>query len=119
MAGDGLENSQASKVHVIPKSNGCDRKLIIGLSFPGGYAVNGAEMKELEKQQDQQHWEVVVIGAGQAGLAIGYYLAQAGRRFVILDAGQRIGDAWRQRWDSLRLFTPAAYDSLPGMPFPT
>ncbi|MFD4526880.1 flavin-containing monooxygenase [Streptomyces sp. NPDC058470] len=62
--------------------------------------------------------ETVVVGGGQAGLATGYHLARRGRSFVILDAGERIGDAWRKRWDSLRLFTPARYDSLPGLPFP-
>lgn len=62
--------------------------------------------------------DVVVIGGGQAGLAMGYYLARDKRDFVILDAGSRVGDAWRRRWDSLRLFTPAKYDGLPGMPFP-
>ena len=62
--------------------------------------------------------DVIVIGGGQAGLAIGYHLARQRRQFVILDAHPRIGDAWRQRWDSLRLFTPAKYDGLPGMPFP-
>jgi putative flavoprotein involved in K+ transport len=62
--------------------------------------------------------ETVVVGGGQAGLSVGYHLAQRGLPFVILDANQRIGDAWRQRWDSLRLFTPARYDGLPGMPFP-
>lgn len=66
-----------------------------------------------------EHLEVIVIGAGQAGLATGYYLAQADRRFVILDAGEHMGDAWRTRWDSLKLFTPAKYDNLPGLPFPT
>ena len=60
----------------------------------------------------------VVIGGGQAGLAIGYHLAQCDLPFVILDAHERIGDAWRKRWDSLRLFTPARYNGLPGMPFP-
>lgn len=60
----------------------------------------------------------VVIGGGQAGLAVGYHLARRGRDFVILDAGRRVGDAWRARWDSLRLFTPACFDALPGMPFP-
>lgn len=60
----------------------------------------------------------LVIGAGQAGLSVGYYLARRGLPFVILDANQRIGDAWRNRWDSLHLFTPARYDALPGMPFP-
>jgi putative flavoprotein involved in K+ transport len=62
--------------------------------------------------------ETVVIGGGQAGLSVGYHLAQLGRPFVILDAGARIGDSWRARWDSLRLFTPARRDGLPGMPFP-
>ncbi|WP_259678384.1 NAD(P)-binding protein [Arthrobacter oryzae] len=54
--------------------------------------------------------DTVIIGAGQSGLALGYYLAQQRRNFVILDAGARVGDAWRRRWDSLRLFTPAKYD---------
>jgi putative flavoprotein involved in K+ transport len=60
----------------------------------------------------------VVIGGSQAGLAVGYHLKQHGLPFVILDENDRIGDAWRKRWDSLRLFTPARYDGLPGMPFP-
>jgi putative flavoprotein involved in K+ transport len=60
----------------------------------------------------------VVIGGGQAGLAAGYYLKQRDLPFVILDENDRIGDAWRKRWDSLRLFTPARYDGLPGMAFP-
>ena len=63
-------------------------------------------------------WDVVVIGAGQAGLSVGYFLALQGMRFVILDANTRIGDSWRQRWDSLRLFTPARYDGLARLPFP-
>ena len=62
--------------------------------------------------------ETVIIGGGQAGLSVGYYLAKAGRPFVILDANQRVGDAWRNRWDSLLLFTPARFDGLPGMGFP-
>jgi putative flavoprotein involved in K+ transport len=62
--------------------------------------------------------ETVVIGAGQAGLATGYHLARRGMPFVILDADARVGDQWRRRWDSLRLFTPAAYDGLPGWDFP-
>ena len=62
--------------------------------------------------------ETVVIGGGQAGLAVGYHLRQLGRPFVILDAHPRIGDAWRRRWDSLLLFTPARYCGLPGMRFP-
>jgi putative flavoprotein involved in K+ transport len=64
------------------------------------------------------HYDVIVIGGGQAGLAIGHYLAEQGRRFVILEAADRPAAAWRARWDSLRLFTPARHDSLPGKPFP-
>src|SRR4051812_13060400 len=62
--------------------------------------------------------DVIVIGAGQAGLSIAWHLARQGRRFVVLDAGPELGHAWRSRWDSLRLFTPAQYDGLPGMAFP-
>jgi putative flavoprotein involved in K+ transport len=63
-------------------------------------------------------YEVVVVGGGQAGLAIGYFLAQQGRRFAILEAADAPAAAWRARWDSLRLFTPVRYDSLPGLAFP-
>lgn len=62
--------------------------------------------------------EVLIIGAGQAGLSVGYHLKQRGIPFLILNAHSRVGDPWRQRWDSLRLFTPARFDSLDGMPFP-
>jgi putative flavoprotein involved in K+ transport len=66
----------------------------------------------------RERFDVVVIGAGQAGLAIGYFLARQGRRFVILDGADSIGAAWRSRWDSLVLFTPRRYDGLPGLAFP-
>ncbi len=59
-----------------------------------------------------------MVGGGQAGLATGYQLKRRGVAFVILEAAARVGDVWRRRWDSLRLFTPARYDALPGMPFP-
>jgi putative flavoprotein involved in K+ transport len=62
--------------------------------------------------------DVVVVGGGQAGLAVGYHLRRAGIEFVIVDAGAEVGQVWRSRWDSLRLFTPTQYASLPGMPFP-
>ena len=65
-----------------------------------------------------QQREVVVIGGGQAGLAIGYLLAQQGRQFTILEAAGEPAAAWRTRWDSLKLFTPVRYDSLPGLTFP-
>lgn len=64
------------------------------------------------------HYEVVVIGGGQAGLAIGYFLAQERRNFTILEAAAEPAATWRGRWDSLRLFTPVRYDSLPGLSFP-
>lgn len=67
---------------------------------------------------DTESVDTVIVGGGQAGLALGYHLVQQRRDFVILDAHARVGDAWRQRWDSLRLFTPAKYDGLPGRPFP-
>src|SRR5262249_20785157 len=65
-----------------------------------------------------ERYQAIVIGGGQAGLSVGYHLARRGRSFVILEANERIGDSWRKRWDSLRLFTPARYDGLAGMPFP-
>ena len=63
-----------------------------------------------------EHIETVIIGAGQAGLATGYHLQRAGRPFVILDSEARVGDGWRNQWDTFRLFTPAWADSLPGLP---
>ena len=65
-----------------------------------------------------KHIETLIIGGGQSGLAVGYHLAKAGRQFLILEANERVGDAWRKRWDSLRVFTPAKYNGLPGMRFP-
>ena len=67
---------------------------------------------------EREHVETVVVGGGQAGLAVGHELAARGRRFVILDEQERVGDAWRRRWGSLLLFTPARIDGLPGMRFP-
>lgn len=75
----------------------------------------GAASMQLGRRES---FDVIVIGGGQAGLSVGYYLARAGIRFVILDANERIGDSWRNRWDSLRLFTPARFDGLDGMAFP-
>jgi putative flavoprotein involved in K+ transport len=74
-----------------------------------GHGGGGTEM---------ERFETVIIGGGQAGLAAGYHLARRNREFMILDALERIGDSWRTRWDSLRLFTPAKYNGLPGMRFP-
>ncbi|MDQ1716576.1 MAG: putative flavoprotein involved in transport [Pseudonocardiales bacterium] len=62
--------------------------------------------------------QTIVIGAGQAGLSAGFHLAKRGQEFVILDAADRIGGSWLNRWDSMKLFTPATHDGLPGLPFP-
>jgi putative flavoprotein involved in K+ transport len=76
------------------------------------HEVNGASSDSGERL------DVAVIGGGQAGLAIGHFLARAGRRFMILEAGESVATAWRHRWDSLVLFTSRRYDGLPGLPFP-
>jgi putative flavoprotein involved in K+ transport len=65
-----------------------------------------------------EYIDTVVIGGGQAGLAMGHALAGRGRKFVIVDASDRVGDAWRNRWDSLVLLTPRAYSALPGLAMP-
>jgi putative flavoprotein involved in K+ transport len=65
-----------------------------------------------------QMFDVIVIGGGQAGLAVAYHLSRQEAEFLVLDSAAEIGESWRNRWDSLRLFTPAQYDGLPGMRFP-
>lgn len=65
---------------------------------------------------ERGHLNTLVIGGGQAGLAVGFHLKRAGIPFLIIDANERTGDSWRKRWDSLRLFTPNRFNSLPGMP---
>lgn len=65
-----------------------------------------------------EYVETLVIGGGQSGLVMGYHLSRRGLPYAIIDANHRIGDAWRNRWDSLRLFTPNRLNGLPGMPFP-
>lgn len=80
-----------------------------------GMGVTSGLMGGEEPMRDH---DVVIVGGGQAGLAMGHALAQRGLRFVILDAGPRVGHVWRSRWDSLRLFTPARYSALPGLAFP-
>lgn len=72
----------------------------------------------MNRQYESKQIQTIVIGGGQAGLSVGYHLAKRNMPFLILDANRRIGDAWRNRWDSLRLFTPARYAGLPGLPFP-
>jgi putative flavoprotein involved in K+ transport len=85
----------------------------------GAAALQLVERTPRSAAADREHYDVIVIGGGQAGLSVGFHLKRAGVRFVILDANERIGDSWRKRWDSLRLFTPAKLDSLDGMPFPS
>jgi putative flavoprotein involved in K+ transport len=75
-------------------------------------------MKDTSNVREAERVETVVIGGGQAGLSTGYHLAQLGRSFLILEGNARVGDTWRKRWDSLRLFSPARFDGLAGMPFP-
>jgi putative flavoprotein involved in K+ transport len=70
------------------------------------------------REHEPEYVETLIIGGGQAGLAAGYHLAKRKLPFLIVDANDRIGDAWRKRWDSLHLFTPARFDGLPGLPFP-
>jgi len=67
---------------------------------------------------EKVNWGTIIIGAGQAGLAAGYHLLKSSEDFVVIDAAKNIGDSWRKRWDSLRLFTPSQYNGLPGFPFP-
>src|SRR5215510_12568268 len=72
----------------------------------------------MKRNPSVKRFSTIVIGGGQAGLAVGYHLARRGLGFQILDSSLHIGDAWRNRWDSLRLFTPARYAGLPGLRFP-
>src|SRR5512133_656245 len=67
---------------------------------------------------DDRLVDVVVVGGSQSGLAIAWHLQRQGLSFVVLEAAAEVGHVWRNRWDSLKLFTPAQYDSLPGMAFP-
>jgi len=73
----------------------------------------------MKNKQNPEQYKVIVIGAGQAGLSAGYFLKKNKIDFLILDSNERVGDSWRNRWNSLRLFTPAKFDSLAGLPFPS
>jgi putative flavoprotein involved in K+ transport len=82
--------------------------------------TSGLSVEKIKPAADGTHerLEVAVIGGSQAGLTMGYYLAQQGRRFVIFERSDSVAPAWRERWDSLKLFTPRGYSALPGLPFP-
>jgi putative flavoprotein involved in K+ transport len=71
-----------------------------------------------EAAMTTQHIETLIVGAGQAGLATGYHLRRLGRPCLVVDRNERIGDNWRQQWDTLKLYSPAKYDGLPGLEFP-
>jgi putative flavoprotein involved in K+ transport len=69
--------------------------------------------------ESTEHIDVLIVGAGQSGLSLGYHLKRRGRQVLLVDRNERIGDSWRSRWDSLKLYSPASRDGLPGMPFPS
>lgn len=99
---------------VVVRGEALDAQAIRRAIFDAGYeALDAVAVGERPREVD-----VVVVGAGQAGLAIGHFLAEQGRRFVILEAADSVGSAWRSRWDSLVLFTPRRYSALPGLVFP-
>jgi len=83
-----------------------------------GLIEEGEAFNRLRETTQRKRVEVIVVGAGQAGLSVGYHLKKLGVDFILVDANARIGDSWRQRWDSLRLFTPNRFNGLDGMPFP-
>src|SRR4051794_2621844 len=94
-------------------ANDGDRTATATLPGRGRSAMSGTDTGAATARH-----EVIVVGAGQAGLALGFFLQRQARDFVILEAGHRPGAAWHARWDSLRLFTPGRRDGLPGRPFP-
>ena len=83
-----------------------------------GLIEEGEAFDRLRGDAQRERFGVIVIGAGQAGLSVGYHLKKLGLDFIILDANARVGASWRQRWDSLRLFTPNRFNNLDGLPFP-
>jgi len=83
-----------------------------------GLIEEGEAFNTLRRDTRRERVGVLVIGAGQAGLSVGYHLRKLGMDCIILDANARVGDSWRRRWDSLRLFTPNRFNGLDGMPFP-
>jgi putative flavoprotein involved in K+ transport len=86
---------------------------------PGSRTVDGDNRKEAEMAaREAERFETVIVGGAQAGLAAAYHLTRRGRSVLVLDASERIGDSWRKRWPSLRLYSPARFDGLPGMRFP-
>jgi putative flavoprotein involved in K+ transport len=89
----------------------------MGSNQPTSNLLEGETRRNVTNERGE-NVGTLVIGGGQSGLAVGYYLRQRGLPFLIIDANPRVGDAWRNRWDSLRLFTPGLFNGLPGMPYP-
>jgi putative flavoprotein involved in K+ transport len=90
----------------------------LGETDAAGSPGTSVEANRGGRESEQERLDVAVIGAGQAGLAMGCFLRRQGRRLVILERADSIGSAWRERWESLTLFTPRRYSALPGLPFP-
>jgi len=109
-AGVGIDQTRARAGSLLEQGSAFER--LEGVALAAGTAAPSAA------DRDAVRVDVVVIGAGQAGLSVGRQLASRGIDFVILESQARVGDSWRRRWDSLRLFTPARYDGLDGMRFP-
>src|SRR4051794_7607175 len=80
--------------------------------------MSNLPLESTDASTDPTDVDVLVTGAGQSGPASGCPLRRRGRSFLLVDAGPEIGHVWRNRWGSLRLFTAAEYDALPGRPFP-
>jgi putative flavoprotein involved in K+ transport len=106
---DHAQSGQSWRIQAMPPRTGL--RTVLGVIGP-------SEGGNVMSAQRAEYFETVIVGGGQAGLAAGYHLKRRGCPFLILDANERVGDAWRNRWDSLRLFTPAKYNGLPGLPFP-
>src|SRR5215472_5985299 len=122
----GFPDARRAAGHVHPTLDSSRRMQMRNEESVGSLVVEeGQALETLEpraatrSRAGTEHVDVLVIGGGQAGLSVGYHLARRGvRKFLILDANARVGDSWRHRWDSLRLFSPARFDGLDGMPYP-
>lgn len=103
----------ARELHIPPEGKLAAASYGARMSTTEEGAMSGAN-----ERYETERYETVIVGGGQAGLAAAYHLKQLGRPFIVLEANERVGDSWRKRWDSLRLFTPARFCKLPGLRFP-
>ena len=113
-----ITHPQRGTIWVLPPMFGTRETRSMALSTTQEAEMSVQTQPDGTRTIGTETFETIVIGGGQAGLSAGYFLSKLGCPFVILDAGEEIGDSWRQRWDSMRLFTPARRDGLPDMPFP-